>query len=175
MQSRFFLALGAWLVGAATATGGSLLAVSALGQGLSAAPRQQLSVAAVNRVLASEAAERGSDTPPGSLPASPAGTPSPGRRLAPKHRHRAAKPSPAASVNAVLTSQGGTVVARCSGQGAYLVSWSPQQGYGASGVTRGPAASAGVTFEGQRQVVDMVVTCPDGAPSANSTVRWRDE
>ena len=168
MHSRFVLALGAWLIGAAAATGGSLLAVSALGQGLAAAPGQQLSVAAINRALASEAAERNSTTPQPSPSVSPADTPSPSR-------HRVTSPAPRATGNTVLTSQGGTVVARCSAGGAYLVSWSPQQGYGASAVTRGPAASAGVTFEGVQQVVAMVVTCPGGVPSANSTVRWRDE
>ena len=57
MSARFLAGVGAWLLGAAAATAGSLLAVSALGQGLAPAPSQQLTVAAVNHALASEAAE----------------------------------------------------------------------------------------------------------------------
>src|SRR5712691_2938720 len=57
MHARFFVGVGAWLLGASAATGGSLLAVSVLGQGLAPAPSQQLTVAAVNRALASEVVE----------------------------------------------------------------------------------------------------------------------
>ena len=51
-----------------------------------------------------------------------------GRRLA----------EPAGAAGTVLTSQGGTVLAECRPAGAYLVSWSPTQGYEADDVARGP-------------------------------------
>ena len=57
VSARFLAGVGAWLLGAGAATGGSLLAVSALGQGLAPAPSQQLTEIAVSRALASEAVE----------------------------------------------------------------------------------------------------------------------
>jgi len=61
-------------------------------------------------------------------------------------------------------------VAGCQPAGAYLVSWSPAQGYEVSWVSRGPAANAKVTFEGSRKLVTMVVSCHGGAPAATTTV-----
>ena len=54
---RIVAGLGAWLLGAGTATAGSLLAVSLLGQGIADTQGQQLTAAAVNRALAREAQE----------------------------------------------------------------------------------------------------------------------
>ena len=82
-----------------------------------------------------------------------------------------ASPSPQAPEGTVLTSQGGTTLAECRSAGAYLVSWSPTQGYEATGVIRGPAATARVIFESDANSVTMVVSCPDGtagAPAASS-------
>jgi hypothetical protein len=157
--------LGAWLLGAAAATGGSLLAVSMLGQGIAASPGQQLTAAMVNRALASEPAE----TAP-----LPAPTPSPSvqlggvtmpiTRATPAPSHAPASPQPAAGM--LLSSAGGTVVAVCEQAGTYLQSWSPQQGYEASGVVRGPAGTAQVSFTSSQAKVTMLVTCPGGVPSA---------
>jgi hypothetical protein len=69
----------------------------------------------------------------------------------------------------VLTSAGGTIVASCAGARAYLVSWSPQQGFGAGDVVRGPATSAQVTFTGGQLTVTMIVSCSAGLPTATST------
>jgi hypothetical protein len=71
-------------------------------------------------------------------------------------------------------SQGGTLLAECRLAGTYLVSWSPTQGYEATDVTRGPAASARVVFGSDANSVTMVVSCPDGAdgpPVAASYIR----
>ena len=69
----------------------------------------------------------------------------------------------------MLTSQGGTLVATCAGTRAYVVSWSPQQGFGSSDVVRGPATNAQVTFTGGQLTVTMVVSCDAGVPTATST------
>jgi hypothetical protein len=175
VSARFLAGAGAWLLGAGAATAGSLLAVSALGQGLAPAPSQQLTVAAVNHALTSEAAEATGPAAP-MPPVKPAATP-----LAPRPKKSsppppATPPAPAPSPPAppaattVLTSAGGTLVARCQPAGAYLVSWSPQQGYEVSGVSRGPAASAKVTFEGSSKLVTMVVSCRGGVPAASTRV-----
>jgi hypothetical protein len=164
VHSRILLGVAAWLVGAAAATGGSLLAVSVLGQGMNPAG-EQVSVETVNRALAKEAAERSAAMPRRSVSpsASPAAPPSP------KARHSAPPPSPDTGGGKVLTSPGGTLVASCAGARAYLVSWSPQQGFGSSDVVRGPATEAQVTFTGGQLTVTMVVSCDAGAPTATST------
>ena len=58
MHRRILFGVAAWLLGAATATAGSLLAVSLLGQGITGGTGPLLSQVAVNRALASESAER---------------------------------------------------------------------------------------------------------------------
>ncbi len=187
---RILAGVGAWLLGAGTATAGSLLAVSLLGQGIADTPGQQLTAAAVNRALAREAQEASQSIrqtipppdPAASAPQaaavrpsvttqpSPAGsTPS----VTPAASRTPAAPSPQAASGTVLMSQGGTVLADCRSAGVYLVSWSPTQGYEATGVIRGPAATARVIFESGANSVTMVVSCPDGAagsPVASSYV-----
>jgi hypothetical protein len=185
VRMRILAGVGAWLLGAGTATAGSLLAVSLLGQGIADSPGQQLTAAAVSRALAHEtqepsqaavqaarphrptspvtrpAATRPAATRPAatqSAPVVPSATPAAART--------SASPSAQAANGTVLTSQGGTVLAECQPAGAYLVSWSPTQGYEATGVIRGPAATARVTFESDPNSVTMVVSCPHGADRA---------
>ncbi len=170
VHTRILIA-GAWLLGATTATVGSLWAVSELGQGIIGQSSQQLTVAAVNRALASDA----SDTP-GSAP-EPSAEPSPepstraSASLAPDPSpSRIPSQAASASSGTLLSSSGGNVVADCASAGAYLLSWSPQQGYAASSVVRGPAAAAKVVFESGQTAVTMVVTCPGGVPTATTSV-----
>jgi hypothetical protein len=170
------LGAAAWLAGAAAATAGSLLAVSMLGQGMTPAAGEHLSVATVNRALAIEAAERARATP------RPHASPRPvsRRRLVWLHSPstglpaRTAGPSapappPSAGGGTVLSSQGGTLVAGCAGPRAYLVSWSPQPGFASGEVIRGPAVNAVVAFIGGQLTVTVVVSCYAGAPTATAT------
>ena len=175
---RILAGVGAWLLGVAAATAGSLLAVSLLGQGIAASPGQQLTAAAVNRALAREsrdARQGGTPAPrppvrtsPTARPVVPRATTRPSVRVSPAPstatvtRPAAGAPGPQVAAGTVLTSQGGTVLAECRTAGTYLVSWSPTQGYEASDVTRGPAATARVVFESPARSVTMRVTCPDG-------------
>ncbi|HEY4851898.1 MAG TPA: hypothetical protein VII22_13945 [Streptosporangiaceae bacterium] len=183
VHGRIYLAVAAWLLGAGAATGGSLVAVSLLGQSLAAPPTQQLTVGAVNRALASDSKQ-------------PAAAPTPGSSRGPGHgKARAtAAASPSASAAApstapaspsaapgaaaggtLLTSSGGSVVAACGSSGAYLISWSPQQGYLAEDVIRGPAPSARVTFLAGQSGVTMSVSCNASTPAATiTTVRGDD-
>ena len=182
MSARFLAGVGAWLLGAVVATGGSLFAVSLLGRGIIApAAGQQLTEAAVNRALASEAAEAARPSPTATPPAAPSHTPSP--RPSPRHTDvRPAVPATPATAapapqptSTVLTSVGGTVVARCGTAGAYLVSWSPQQGYEAVGVIRGPAAAAQAKFSNGQRVVVMKVSCTGAVPSATTSSHRADD
>jgi hypothetical protein len=183
VHARILAGVGAWLLGAGTATAGSLLAVSLLGQGIAASPGQQLTADAVNQALAREAHDASAAatrTAPPPVPTTPATSPaatSPAASQAaptpPAPSATAAAPAaapavPAASPSAgtVLTSLGGSVLAECRPAGAYLVSWSPVQGYQADDVARGPAATARVVFESSANSVTVTVTCPDGAAGA---------
>jgi len=184
---RVLAGVGAWLLGAGTATAGSLLAVSLLGQGIAASPGQQLTADAVNQALAreahdaSEAATRTARPPVRTPPVTRSAAASPAASQAapapPAPSATAAAPAvPAASPSAgtVLMSPGGSVLAECRPAGAYLVSWSPVQGYEADDVTRGPAATARVVFESTGNSVTMKVSCPDGAagaPVASSSIQ----
>ena len=171
--------VGAWLLGVGTATAGSLLAVSLLGQGIAASPGQQLTADAVNQALAREAYDASAaatrtapppvPTPPATRPAATSPAASQAAPAPPAPSAPAAAPAvPAASPPAgtVLMSLGGSVLAECRPAGAYLVSWSPVQGYQADDVTRGPTATARVVFESSANSVTMKVSCPDGAAGA---------
>ena len=175
---RILAGVGAWLFGAGTATAGSLLAVSLLGQGIAASPSQQLTGAAVNRALARESRGPGQGVPSATpSPVHTSGTARPAAtrttasrpvRVSPASSTATAAPpaavstGPQAAAGTVLTSAGGTVLAECLAAGTYLVSWSPTQGYETSDVTRGPAVTARVVFESAAKSVTMTLTCPDG-------------
>jgi len=184
VHRRILFGVAAWLLGAATATAGSLLAISLLGQGITGDPGQLLTQDAVTRALASEAAD--ASPPPVTAPsrqvASPSASarttaPAPARVSAtPAATATSAPPDPATTTapaaadgGTVLTSAGGEVVASCQSAGAYLISWSPLQGYEVDGVIRGPAVTARVTF-GPTTVsptaaeVTMLVSCSAGVP-----------
>ncbi|HXZ78019.1 MAG TPA: hypothetical protein VEH31_45085 [Streptosporangiaceae bacterium] len=165
MRTRIVIGTGAWLLGAAAATAGGLLVVSELGEGISASPAgQQSSAAAAEQAQASQAAALPSSPPAsrsqsgtsGQNGAGGAGTGGSGRT--------------ASTSGTVLSSSGGTVVAQCAATGAFLLSWSPQQGFTASSVARGPATTARVVFAGTGSTVTMAVSCASGVPAAATTV-----
>jgi hypothetical protein len=188
VRPRILIAVSAWLLGAVTATGGCLMAVSLLGAGfgVSGSSSQQLTNAAVLKALAATRPEH--SPAPSAAPSHAARA-----RLVRKHAHAALptpspsatpsptpSPAPAQSSSAagtLLTSQAGTVVATCESVGAYLLSWSPAQGYGVAQVVRGPAAAASVTFAaGGGGTVTMDVSCSTGTPvSSTSSSPGHDE
>jgi serine/threonine-protein kinase len=190
MHSRILFGMVAWLLGAATATAGSLLAVSLLGQGITGGSRELMTQDAVNNELASAAAESSpsasaivtpsarpspTEATPTPAPAATSASPVPGPTTA-TASPVATSDSPTVSTGGtVLTSSGGQVLAACQATGAYLISWSPLQGYEVAGVSRGPAATARVTFESTANRVTMAVSCSAGVPSAATTVRPGDE
>ena len=193
MHRNILLGITAWLLGAATATAGCLLAVSLLGSGITAGGSGQLlSQDAANRELAGEAAK----SAPGEMSAPAASTdPEPTLATVTPTRVRSSPPPPSATTpgaqrrvprgqgaprrrarhpagprrGTVLASSAGDVVATCQAAGAYLISWSPMQGYEADEVSRGPAAAASVTFESWAGAVTMTVSCSAGVPSATTS------
>lgn len=202
MHRNIFLGITAWLLGAATATAGCLLAISLLGSGITTGgPGQLLSQDAANRELASEAAKSAPGTTPvpvasaepdptlatvkpspvpssasppaAAAPDSPtADAPTAGVTEAAGAGPTDTAPSGSTPAGTVLASSAGTVVATCQSSGAYLISWSPQQGYEEGNVVRGPAVTASVQFESGPNEVTMRVSCSAGVPSATTTSSW---
>ena len=135
MRGRILFGVTAWLLGAATATAGSLLAISLLGQGITGNSGQLLTQDAVNKALASEATEASPPDSPAATatgkPAMPTATASPSAApaTAPAAPTAPATPPdqgpatatatpPTAGADTVLTSSGGEVVASCQAAGA---------------------------------------------------------
>ncbi len=164
------LGVGAWLLGAVSATAGSLYAVDQLGKGLFEQHAGRISVAVVNAELAQANSGRLSHAPaPSPSPPSTA----PGHSHAPRKRaaavptHRPAQPGPVGA-GKLLTSAGGTAEATCQNGLARLLYWSPQQGFAVYHVDAGPSSVAEVTFTDFSGGVVMRVTCSSsGVPAAH--------
>jgi hypothetical protein len=171
MQSRLLIGASAWLLGALTATGGSMLAVSPLAHGLLGPDTQQLSPAAVRDDLAGY--QRPGAAPSGAAAARPAAT-----HARPTRRRASAAPagtSPPASEGTLLVSGAGSAMASCQSGLAYLVYWSPDQGFQADDVLRGPAPQASLVFEGGGTGIRMRVSCRGSVPVAQlSKVSYDD-
>lgn len=159
MRSRVLVGAGAWLLGAVTATTGSMYAVGQLGQDLLSQQSKQVSVAMVNAELARESAE---NVLRPQSPAKPTATASSGGGNA------TGSATPRPSDGQLLTSPDGSAVAVCRAAGPYLVYWSPQQGYEAAHVVRGPSPVVSVTFRGSSGGLVLSVTCQDGQPIAGT-------
>jgi hypothetical protein len=165
MRTRIVVGAGAWLLGAAAATAGSLLVVSELGEGISAPPGQQSPVAAAEQAQASQPVAQ-----PSATPAPRAQRSTGGKSGTSGAASTGGTGGTASTGGTVLTSSGGTVVAQCAPAGAFLLSWSPQQGFQASSVARGPATTARVVFGTTASTVTMAVSCSGGVPVAATTV-----
>ncbi|HUZ53524.1 MAG TPA: hypothetical protein VMU94_13480 [Streptosporangiaceae bacterium] len=172
MRSRLLIGASAWLLGAVSATAGSLYAVDQLGQGLFAQHTKQVSVAMVNAELAQDGASRPAQTPSPSPTATPRASHS-AHKVRPATTHRAAKPV-TRNASKLLTSAGGTAVASCRQAGAYLLYWSPAQGFETHDFVRGPSSVASVTFSSNSGEVVLRVTCSSsGVPTPHvSTNSW---
>jgi hypothetical protein len=180
VRSRVVIGVGAWLLGALTATGGSLYAVDQLGQGLLEQHTKQVSVAMVNAELALEssghAGKASTQSPSPSLsPAQAPGTTAPGvpDKARPLTSRRASAPAGGAAAK-LLNSAGGTAEAICLGGLAHLLYWSPAQGFDVFRVQPGPASVASVTFTDSSGGVTIRVACTgSGVPAARtSPFQW---
>jgi hypothetical protein len=141
----------AWLLGALASIGVGLVALSLIGDGLTARTVQPLARDAV--VIEVRA-------PTSTHPATPAAArPTPDRTV---------RPSPSGMADErIFSSSGGSAIARCDDGGAYLVSWSPEQGYRVVDVRRGPTYEARVIFDGHRRRITLSIRCADGTPHAS--------
>jgi hypothetical protein len=139
MRRRAVLAVAGWLAAAAAAVATGVLALAIIGEGLSGpSVAEPLSEADVASALAK--------TPPPTRPTAPS-SPSPSNPAA-----RATAPAPR-----LLTTPGGSVVARCAGGLATIVSWTPAQGYAVTKADSEPDDSPQVRFERGEDRVDVRV------------------
>ncbi len=168
MRSRFLVGVGAWVLGAAAATTGSMIAVNQLAHGLLGQQAQQMTEANLS-VNAVNAPDR--PAPSGTLSQAADDSEDSGRRSAAKAAGPAAvTPSPSQSLTGKwLQTPGGSVMAVCEAAGAYLLAWSPNQGFEADDWNRGPAAVASVIFQGAASSVDVRVSCMGGSPVAHTS------
>jgi len=165
MRSRLLIGASAWLLGAVAATGGSMFAVNDLAHGLLGQGTEQLSPRAVHDDLAGYAGAAKTPRPSQSVRIARAASihkPHPRRtKMTP-----APTPTKTGQSGTLLVSKAGSVMATCQSGLAYLLYWSPDQGYQADDVRRGPAAQASLTFETLSTEVNMQVTCHAGVPVA---------
>jgi hypothetical protein len=148
---RTLASLAAWTAGAGVAVGVGVLALSLIDNGLASGAVQPVPI----------------DGPVAAAPPSP----SPSASLSQPSGEAAPVPSSAPSPSATagplrqLASTGGTAIARCTPDGlAYLVSWSPGQGYEADDVHRGPGRIVSVAFTAGTQRVWLGIHCVAGIP-----------
>jgi hypothetical protein len=142
--------VAAWVLGATTSVGVGLLALALVGEDLRGD---------ASRPITADAAVIAEPSPaPTTAAATSTATPS-GSATAPV----------AIGDDRQLTSSGGDVVARCTTAGAYLVFWTPAQGFRAEHVNRGPAPAATLAFEGLNAEVKLTVTCSGGVPQLQVT------
>src|SRR5512139_1022951 len=135
----------AWTAGAATAVAVGLLALSAIGVGLT-----------------DDAVRSLSTNPPYEADPTTPNAPATTATTATSPRPETTPPRDGGSERTVM-SRGGNVVARCRASGAYLVGWSPAPGYRAVDVARGPAPTARLTFVAHDSEVKITVRCVGGA------------
>lgn len=195
MPRRPFYLL-AWVATTAAATLVGLGAVgfvrAASGGEVVARPLSQEQVSAALAQTATDAPSAPAVTTASSAPRAPRATPAPtpvssppratasrspsstprataSRTSAPAPTPRATRspaPTTAAAVRAAFSSAGGSVVAECRGSTAYLVSWSPADGYVVDEVERGPDDHVKVRFAAGEQRVTIEVRCSGGRPVA---------
>jgi hypothetical protein len=142
--------VAAWILGATTSVGVGLLALSLVGEDLRGDASRPLTADAA--AVSDNVAEQPSALVPTTTAAS-----------SPTPSASATEPT-ATGDDRRLSSSGGDVVARCTTSGAYLVYWSPGQGFHTDHVNRGPAQIATVSFEGPNSEVKLTITCAGGVP-----------
>jgi hypothetical protein len=177
VKSRLVVGVGAWLLGAAAATSGSMIAVNQLAHGLLGPQTQQLTQANLSANPNADA-DRSAPSPTASGPTDPSSRRSAaaGKRSHVKSARSGAAPSPSPSlIGTTLQTPGGSVTAVCEAAGAYLQYWSAGQGFKADDWNRGPAAVASVIFRGATSSIGVRVSCVGGKPVAHVSHLPRDE
>lgn len=147
-----------WLAVAAGAVTVGLLAVTLVGSGLTSGSSQPLSSDGVSRAL-------GATSPSPSASASASPVPTPTQSPSPSQSPPA---TPSGTTTKPFTSAGGTAYAQCTGDQAYLTSWSPHPGYETDEVERGPDSRVSVRFEADDAKIRIIIRCTASGPRATT-------
>ncbi|MFJ1768387.1 hypothetical protein ACIOD2_49280 [Amycolatopsis sp. NPDC088138] len=145
MRRRVVAIAVGWVLAACATAAVGTVALDAVGAGILGPQNQPLSQDDVARALA-EAPSSVSVTPSAAATTVSSGAPAPRG----------------------LTAPGGTIVAQCEGGLVTLLSWSPDPGYRTDDISRGPAATASIKFKNGGTENEVVVTCHDGKPRADT-------
>lgn len=149
VDRRSWVAAAGWLAGVVFATGAGVGAVAVVGGDLTGPSTRALSEDEVRRELAA--------------PGQPTG-PAPTRTVP-----TIGSPQPTqTSAGKVLTSPGGSVLARCVDGQVSLDWWIPQQGYQVDDVDRGPGPEARIEFESVDDDVELRIICQGDTPTLRS-------
>jgi len=157
VRTRAVLVAVGWLVVAGGTATTATVALNTIGDGILGSSSRARTPEDIRRELAGEpAASPSTPSPAASTPTAVPSTAPP--------RPTATPPSPR-----VLSTEGGTVLARCSEDKVTLVSWTPAQGFHADDVARGPALVASVKFKASRTEIRVAVSCVGSEPKATVT------
>ncbi|WP_405393954.1 hypothetical protein [Microbispora hainanensis] len=193
MNSRLALAVAGWLLAAALATGTGVAVLGLLGRPLTGPAERLMTDEDISLALARETplaqdtpltqdARPAQDTPltqdarpaletplaedaPGDTPSGTPGALSP----AVPSDEASAGPSGArtpgvAPGRRLVSTDAGSVIARCDGELVRLQSWTPAQGFEVDDVDPGPDDRARVRFESDEARLEVEVRCSGGVP-----------
>ncbi|WP_433276381.1 hypothetical protein ACQPZA_34330 [Pseudonocardia xinjiangensis] len=155
-RTRTALVALAWTAAVVVATLVGMSAVGAIGTGILGRGQQALTPSQVDQALAAARAV------PASAPVAP---PSPTDPPFPP------SDSAAAAVADVVTSPGGTIVARCTGSAVEIVSASPAQGFRLDDEREGSR----MRFESEDTTVAVQLSCQGGRPVGAVEVQGDDD
>ncbi|MFJ2031012.1 hypothetical protein [Streptosporangium sp. NPDC087985] len=156
MRRPFPLAVAGWLITGSLATTAGVAVINLLGESLTSSAHRPLSSAEIGEALAAgtpapEAHPTAVTSHPTVVTSHPTSTPA--VPPIPKDRSR------------LISTEGGTVIARCEKGLVTLRSWSPAEGFQIKSVDRGPDDRARVEFESDETKVKVEVRCSSsGSP-----------
>lgn len=174
MNRRMLLVAAGWLLTAVIATGAGIAVINLLGRPLAGGAGDVISARQAAEALATATVSPASPPPspapsaPTPSPSTPSASPTPDDTgSATPEATETPRPettSAAPAKSKVITTRGGSVVARCVGREVTLRSWSPAQGYEIDDVDAGPDDDAKVKFERDDDEVEIEIRCAASGP-----------
>jgi hypothetical protein len=148
---RGLLVAAGWIGAAVLAAAVTLAAVSSIGSGIFGDSTRTLDQSEIAAALASSPAATEQQTSPPTGSPTAIGSP--------------ASDPPVASATQAFDSAGGSVVARCNGRDAQVVTWTAAQGFRVEAENQ-QGHDVEIEFESDERDVRVRITCVDGVPTA---------
>jgi hypothetical protein len=168
MTRRTLLAFATWTATAAAAIGAGTAAISVLGAGITDRTVRPMTAGEVRQALAKPYSPTAAALP---SPAVTVGTSTHTRDILPAPRVTVTQ-TVTPSIIQSISSPGGSVIVRCDHDQAYLVSWSPAQGFATGSTGRGPAQQVSVQFVAGPVQFRMTMACQAGGPVPVGGLNW---